>query len=253
MEFNLVFTEIDRRQIQKFVDFHKDSSFVRDRYQKNILGKKSDITKERFWQSVMMGLLTTQQRSGPDSQISKFLDMKPFPLSFERCDSATNVQGLIFKIINDFNGIRRAKTISQQAQRNLLWLNESGGWQKVFTQIENIQNQRSIETEREAAKVLSKYLIGIGPKQSRNVLQDLGITRYVLPIDSRLVKRLKEFNFPVPLPAAALSDESYYQFVEDFVINICRNLDIYPAIFDAILFSSFDGDGWEKRKGYIST
>ncbi|MBC8550598.1 MAG: hypothetical protein H8D23_13210 [Candidatus Brocadiales bacterium] len=253
MEFKLIFTEIDKRQIQDFIDFHKNSSFVSDRIQKNIEGERSDITKDRFWQSLMMGLLTTQQRSGPDSQISKFLDLKPFPISFERCNSDKDVHDLIYQALNNFNGIRRAKTIADQAQKNLLWLKESEGWQKIFNHIEKIQKLSSIETEREAANVLSRYLAGIGPKQSRNVLQELGITRFVLPIDSRLVKRLKEFNFPVPLSAAALSDESYYKFVEDCVIYICRKLDIYPAIFDAILFSSFDGDGWETRKANAPT
>jgi hypothetical protein len=46
--------------------------------------------------------------------------------------------------------------------------------------------------ERIVARVLDEQLRGIGPKQSRNLLQELGLTRYEIPLDSRVAGWLNE-------------------------------------------------------------
>jgi len=50
-------------------------------------------------------------------------------------------------------------------------------------------NKEHIKIEREAC-ILLQELKGIGPKQSRNLRQALGLLRYEIPIDSRIVKWL---------------------------------------------------------------
>ncbi len=253
MDIELKINENDKKRMLEFIQDFQDSSFVKDRFHHNISGTKEEVTKEQIWASLMMGLLTTQQRSGPESAISKFLDMVPSPISLDRCKSVNNIETYIQETLSGFGGIRRANMVAGQVKKNLDWLEKENGWEVIFKSIEHLHGESSLELERETAQVFSRQFNGIGPKQSRNILQELGLTRYVLPIDSRLVKRLKEFNFPIPLSAAALSDETYYQFVEDFVNQICGELDIYPTVFDAILFSSFDGNGWDERKARTST
>ena len=39
--------------------------------------------------------------------------------------------------------------------------------------------------ERETARWIASRLVGFGPKQSRNLLQSLGLGRYEIPLDSR--------------------------------------------------------------------
>jgi hypothetical protein len=90
--------------------------------------------------------------------------------------------------------------------------------------------------------------VGLGPKQSRNFLQCLGLTRYEIPIDSRITKWLNDFGFPVALGAAALSDPDYYAFVNDGVRELCKAAGTYPCVFDAVVFSRVDKGGWEGRK-----
>jgi hypothetical protein len=38
--------------------------------------------------------------------------------------------------------------------------------------------------ERKCAEMINDTLLGFGPKQSRNLLQRLGLTKYEIPIDS---------------------------------------------------------------------
>lgn len=83
---------------------------------------------------------------------------------------------------------------------------------------------------------------GIGPKQARNLLQGLGLTRYEIPIDSRISKWLEEFGFPVPLSAAALSDGRYYHFISTAIVELCEHCDVYPCVLDAAVFSSVDNE-----------
>ncbi len=88
---------------------------------------------------------------------------------------------------------------------------------------------------------------GFGPKQSRNFLQWLGLTRYEIPIGSRVVKWLKDFGFPGALSADALSDKDYYHFVSDGIQELCRASDIYPCLLDAAIFIRLDGKSRTKK------
>jgi len=101
--------------------------------------------------------------------------------------------------------------------------------------------------ERSAAQYIQEKLRGFGPKQSRNLLQTLGLTKFEIPLDSRVLKWLNTVGFPVPLSASALSDESYYSFVMDGVQELCAACGVFPCILDAAVFSSFDRAGGERR------
>ena len=107
-----------------------------------------------------------------------------------------------------------------------------------------LEEHRGRKREREAAEYLAETFSGLGPKQSRNLLQYLGLTRYEIPIDSRVVKWLNNNGFPVRLNAAGLTDTAYYEFVLDAVQALCKAARVYPCIFDAAVFSSFDKAKW---------
>lgn len=70
----------------------------------------------------------------------------------------------------------------------------------------------------------------------------MGLSKYEIPLDSRMVKVLKALEFPVPLSAKALADESYYCFIEDGIQQLMAEIDVYPCVFDACAFASFETD-----------
>jgi len=110
--------------------------------------------------------------------------------------------------------------------------------------LDRLRTTQTLQSEREAAEFINNQFKGFGPKQSRNLLQSLGLTKYEIPIDSRITKWLNRFGFPVKLSAQALSDPNYYKFVSDGVQQLCAQSGVYPCVLDAAIFASFDKGGW---------
>ena len=245
MELVWQVNESDIQKTKQFFNQHRDTPFVKNRINRNVNKAIPKITKDVFWDAMISCLLTTQQRSGPKSAVTKFISSKPFPLNYPLCFSQQNLKVFVENTITNFGAIRRGKTIGEESSRNYEWLN-NGGWNKVFKIIGDLKNNPSRETERKSVEVIIDNLRGFGPKQSRNMLQSLGLTRFEIPIDSRITKWLNKFGFPVALSATALSDKNYYNFVSDGFQKICESSGIYPCALDAAIFSSFDEDEWSE-------
>jgi thermostable 8-oxoguanine DNA glycosylase len=113
-------------------------------------------------------------------------------------------------------------------------------WNQTRHVLETVRIERTQLTEKEAAEFIGREYKGFGPKQSRNLLQWLGLTRFEIPLDSRLIKWLNEFGFPVELSAKGLADRHYYNFVSEGVQALCEKSGVFPCILDAAVFSSFD-------------
>jgi len=233
----------DIRKIKKFIERQKSNPFVQYREQKNLTSNSSKITKEKVWKVLVGCLLTTQQRSGPESNVARLLKTNPFPLSYKTCLSKHNVEEFSLKTLSEFGGIRRTNSIAKEISANLSKL-EKGLWTELLSRLKELDKKTTPDLERKAADFIDRELQGFGPKQSRNFLQWLGLTRYEIPIDSRIIKWLNKFGFPVVLSAAALADKNYYQFVSDGIQQLCSASGIYPCILDAAIFASYDGDSW---------
>ncbi len=226
--------------VKSFYDEHKDNDFVVGRRKLNVEGKPPKFSPATFWQWMVGCLLTTQQRSGPTSAVWRFGDTKPYLLQYERCKDERQLENFVQDTLADFGGIRRSVTIAKEVQYNFDWL-EDGGWQEVKERVESLRRgPRTQKRESNLADFIDDSLKGFGPKQSRNLLQALGLTRYEIPIDSRITKWLNDFGFPVKLSASALQDRNYYRFVSEGVRRLCDACRIYPCLLDAAIFSSYD-------------
>ncbi len=233
---------IDSGDIQKVKDFYKaerSGKFVRERKRRNCGSKKSPISRDLFWFWLVGCLLTTQQRSGPNSAVSRFLDSKPFPLSYRRCKKAKNLAPFARKLLTSFGGIRRSSTLASELMKNFKLL-EDGLWPEVMDKIHDLQSKHTKRQEVAVADFIDDNFIGFGPKQSRNLLQVLGLTQHEIPIDSRITKWLNAFGFPVKLTATGLGDREYYRFVMSGFQAMCKSAGILPCLMDAAIFASFD-------------
>jgi hypothetical protein len=191
----------------------------------------------------MMCLLTSQQRSGPNSPVGQFLFQKPFPVIFETILANRQIENFIKEILKQ-NGLTRfISKISQAFEINIKKL-QANNWEIIDTFKEKLDGQQTKMVEREIADYLDDLLKGFGPKQSRNFLQGLGLTKYEIPIDSRITNWLNDFGFPITLTSTPLQDKGYYHFVSDGIQSLCNQADIYPCILDAVIFSSFDDGEW---------
>ena len=218
----------DIKKVKSFYKAHRNNVFVLNRINSNVKKKDHVFSKVEFWQWMIVCLITTQQRSGPDSAVSRFILTKPFPLTYSKCKQSANLKKSVERVITNFGGLRRAKRISDEVEYNFRWL-ENNGWPVIKKMVQSLGHKHTPKGEREWAEEIAKNLKGFGPKQSRNLLQTLGLTKYETPIDSRITKWLNDFGFPIKLSAAALADKNYYNFVMDGFQKICEESGIYPC------------------------
>ena len=187
-----------------------------------------------------------RQRSGPDSFVARFIRKNPFPLGYKAVQSSQHPETFIAKALKAAGGIRFADKIASELSENFSLL-EASEWAPTLEQCNRLTQLVSREVEIEVADHVQKRFLGFGPKQSRNLMQSLGLTRYEIPIDSRLTDWLNEFGFPMRLSATALADDNYYRFVSDGIQALCERSGVLPCIFDAAVFASSDSVDWTDK------
>jgi hypothetical protein len=237
----------DARRAREFYHSLRSNPFVRTRQSRNVDGSRAPANSDEFWEALVSALLTTQQRSGPTSAVNRFIRAAPFPLGLSDCRANSPCAAFIEHRIMAFGGIRRGRTIAGELQANLTWLDRDG-WDYLLPRLSSLGASTSPTLERETARYLSDNLKGLGPKQARNVLQMLGLTRYETPLDSRIAKWLNGFGFPVHLTAGGLSDHSYYELVSDGFQALCERAGVLPCLMDAAIFASYDGAAWDEEE-----
>lgn len=246
MKIEIITEKKDIDKIHDLLKNQKNDNLCIDRAKRNVEVSSIKFSKEEFWHVMIGCLLTTQQNSGPKSAVSRFLDKDPFPLSLNSCEKE-RVKEYTEKILTDFRGIRFPKKIGEYVDENLRRLTV-GGWHNIAFEAEKLAQLKArepifedIKYERLAANFIMNNLKGFGPKQSRNLWQWLGYTRFEIPLDSRVIKWLNSNNiFPMKITSTALSDIYYYEMVLDWIQKLCVDADVLPCMLDAAIFSSFD-------------
>lgn len=236
----------DIARVRAFYEEHCDNPFVKARIATNLRADKPPISKDEFWDRMAGCLLTTQQRSGPRSPVTMFLLTKPFPLNYSSCAKQDDLAEFARTVLTDFGGLRRSTIIGKELAENISFLRD-GGWEPTLGHLDDLRANSSPETEKRVAAFIDDNFKGFGPKQSRNLLQALGLSKFEIPIDSRITKWLNAVGFPVKLTANALQDRNYYNFVSDGFQKLCEACDITPCVLDAAIFSSFDEGKWTEE------
>lgn len=245
----------DIDEVRAIVSKYHESDLVLQRIKENVRGNLQDINRDRIWHTLLMCLLTSQQKSGRGSQVEKLLRAsdQQFQLSLPLCQKQKmeNLEQFVVSTLNQFGGIRRSPTIAKQIKENLIRL-EQGGWDNIYGCIEELKQQLAkspipdhFKLERTKALNMQhnkdKGYVGLGPKQSRNFWQALGLTRYEFVLDSRMTTWLKDIGFPVFFRSSnALSSEEYYASLSDILREICVEAGVFPCVLDAAVFVSSD-------------
>jgi len=242
------FSSQDIGKVKQLIKDHRKDRFVVDRIRRNVgLGRPS-ITPSRCWHVHMMCLLTTRQRSGPKSPVYQFLASEPFALDLATVRREKRNAKYVATVLKKFGGIQRYNDIGTEVSDNLQWF-DGGEWKALKARLNSLSTRRGYKPERDTAMWLSDNFTGFGPKQSRNFLQALGLTRYEIPIDSRVTDWLRnDFKFPLAVGSKALNDPDYYGFVNDAIREMCKEVGTYPCVLDAVLFSRVDKGSWEGVK-----
>lgn len=231
----------DSVMIRKFVDAFASDRFVVERTRDNVDGPAPTWDQERFWRVLVGCLLTTQQRSTTGSAVDRFMATKPFPLALNLCRTQPVLE-FVHQTLTDFGGIRFTSKIARQVKENVEML-KNGGWTKVERLFNQLRSQREREPqpsdkklERDAARLVDGLFSGFGPKQSRNFWQWLGLTRYEIPLDSRVAKWVNaSLSFKMDVNNLAYANR--YEAYLDRIQEACAAAGVLPCVLDAAAFN----------------
>lgn len=230
----------DVEPVRRVIEHRGADPYVLERTTENVSGPSPRFERERFWRVLLGCLLTSQQRSTTGYPVDRFLSLREFPLTLARCQGRKQT---IIDSLTKFGGIRMAPTIARRAHANYVWL-ENGGWARMERWFQRLAEQRSVapkrehsRRERDATHFAAINLEGIGPKQSRNLWQWLGLTRYEIPLDSRVVGWINR-NLSIHVEESKLSDDEYYELILDYVQDVCAKAGVLPCILDAAAFDN---------------
>ncbi|MBK7095616.1 MAG: hypothetical protein IPH57_11395 [Saprospiraceae bacterium] len=237
-------SENDIQRIKKVL-IDNENAFIVKRRKRNVDRQNIVINEDIIIKAMIACLLTSQQRSGPNSVVGQFLSKELFPLTFQSISKVDNIEDHL-KLVLKKNGLTRyINRISQFFAANIKIIHKDN-W-SLIKKLESLTHVDSKEEERKIADELDANFNGFGPKQARNFLQSLGLTKYEIPIDSRITNWLNDFGFPVTLSSSPLQDKGYYHFVLDGIQELCSKAEIYPCILDAAIFSSYDNGEWTQE------
>ena len=242
MRWHIEDSDIER--VKKVIEDQAEAQLVKDR-QQNLVSQKSEVGKEAFWCRMVKARLTTQNRVGPGTPVEIFVRKRPFPLSYERVRSKRNVERFIAETVKQAR-IGKFNNTARDLAFNWSYL-KSGEWEQALHECNRLtklpaetDEKERKKTERAVANYIEDTFKGFGPKQSRNLLQMLGLTRYEIPIDSRLSKWLKPCLSPVALTSPLLGDRAFYEFVQDGIQELCKQAGTVPCLFDASVFTAME-------------
>jgi hypothetical protein len=245
----------DAEIIKTFTRQQEGRLFVQKRFRENVEPKEVNQARDFIWFAHVGCLLTTQQKSGPGTPVTRFLNLRPFPIRLEDCLKG-DIEEISRKELKNFRGIRFINKIPKQIKANANWL-EDGGWELLENEFARLRAQRirpavsgDFKAERNASRLVSANLGGFGPKQSRNFVQWLGYTRFEIPIDSK-IKNWVNGNLSFKIDEKLLSNWRYYETILDQIRGLCEQADVIPCMFDAAVFASGEREyTQEELEGY---
>lgn len=244
--------------ILEVVERTKGSNLVAGRIRYTEECKSELPSQGEFWKQLVLALLSSQQRSTEGSAVDLFEQDEQFTLHLQDYEGKTDDEVRVL-----LKSFRFGKRVTDYLRANhdrlfgekQLWTMIEPLMERLVQQWNNPPDASNKYMEREAAHLLSDSLRGIGPKQSRNLLQNLGLTRYEIPLDSRVGGWLGE-NLGWNIYSSDLSNAEGYEFWLDRLQSVCEVAGVLPTVFDAAAFEVGktipSGKSQTTRTGYVN-
>ncbi len=153
--------KISAKELERWrslVEENKANIFVKVRERRNVSRKNVVLSKNALWRAHVMCQVTTQQRSGPGSLVSKFLDSNSGALKYGDCAKSSDLESL-FETQLSAAKLRRINIITRQLCEVFRGL-ENGGWDDLIKQLKTIRKCTNQHNEREVARYIEKKFKG---------------------------------------------------------------------------------------------
>jgi hypothetical protein len=136
----------DVKKTREFIKQNESKVYARKRVKDNISFPPPEINREIIWECMFDCLLSTRQKSGPNSPIAIFQNQKPYPLSYEVCLQQNNIENFIRTQIGTNPSIQYKNKIAKFAAYNLTWLEKIWGLGKNRPVAENLKGTAEDES-----------------------------------------------------------------------------------------------------------
>jgi len=232
--------DLNEQDIKKLNDFisTQQNDFVETRKSRNILKKDIQINRDEIIQAMLQCLLLSNQETGADKKITGFFNEIPIILQYQFLSKEAAIEKTVIEMLKGNGLTGYVQKVPGFFSFNFSWLEQSG-WE-IETQLKkSIETNLAKEEERELADGIDQQFKGFGSKQARNFLQLLGITKYEIPIGSRVIQWMKDFGFPLSFSLTALQDKAIYHFISDGIQLLCEKAGVYPCMLEAAITSGY--------------
>jgi hypothetical protein len=203
------------------------SSLYQKRLTSNVQGGRRMSTQSGAWDGLLIGILTTQQRSTGRTNLVRQV-INSGKLGWAKVSANPRV---IDEQVQGFNHNRRKREYLGNAA---IWLQDNWkvvkSYQRKILGVPVSKWKERYAVEQEASNFLADGISGIGPKQARNFWQHRGYAVWTIPLDSRIKAILAAEPFHLDIGG-------HYEDVEWEVIQLCRYAKTYPCLLDASLFN----------------
>lgn len=221
----------------------ESTDLYRKRVRVNVERQDLYLDRDSYWERVVSSVVTSRLRSGEGSYVHEFMNQDDFPLRLENWPEEDRT-GFAQETLAD-NGIPGQQKGGWLAE-NFEWF-QAGGAEYLMQIGDTLHHaeadgaRQRIIREVEAALSIQPYLKGIGPKQSRNFWQFLGLTQWETPLDSRIlnwIHELPDTPSEIEVEQSELGNEKTYRTVMSWIQALSQKAGLLPCQVDAAIFIS---------------
>jgi thermostable 8-oxoguanine DNA glycosylase len=238
MELTWKLSDSDINRIRDFVKKYRNPD-VEKVIDKNIKHIDRVIDKDSLLRAMLICLMSSETNSYPESKIEQILNKKPFLLSCQYLFKVSNIEYAFQETFQTFGVTKYLKKVPRYFSTNFDFLVETN-WDLESEINRSLEHELTKYDERTLADRVDRSFKGFGSKEARSFLLALGVTKYEIPIDYKLLKWLNNFDFPIKFSKIALQDILFYHFVSDGIQKLCEISEIYPCVLYASIVSSSD-------------
>jgi thermostable 8-oxoguanine DNA glycosylase len=228
MELIWKLNDSDINKVRDYVSKNKNPKVERV-IDRNINHIDRTIDKDSLLRTMLICLLSSDTDYYPESKVEQILKKKPYLLNYQYLFKVQNIEILFQEVFQTFGIMKYVKKVPGFFTTNFDYLEETD-WDLESEIRKAIDHELTKADERKLADMVDKSFKGFGSKEARCFLLELGVTRYEIPIDSKLIKWLENFGFPIKFSKTALQDILFYHFVSDGIQKLCEISEINPCV-----------------------
>ncbi len=235
MKLEWKLSDADINKIRAFIKNNKNPD-VEKVINRNINHINTVIDKDSMLRVMLICLLSSETDSYPESRVNQMFKKKPYLLTSQYLFKVSNIEYALQEVFQMYGITKYINKVPKYFSANFEHLVETN-WD-LETEIKlSLEKELTKKDERNLADRVDRSFKGFGSKEARSFLLALGVTRYEIPIDNKLIRWLENFDFPIRFTKAALQDILFYHFISDGIQKLCEVSEIYPCVLYTSILS----------------